>query len=116
MRPAHDRSSESRYAGRMHILIINFNLNDITRAEYEAVCAEVAPEFAAIPGLVSKKWLPNEASNTYGGVYLFENEQAMLDYQDSELFRSVAGNPAFVNASATPFEMLAAPSKVTGIS
>ena len=54
MRPTHDRSSESRYAGRMHILIINFNLNDITRSEYEAVCAEVAPEFAAIPGLVSK--------------------------------------------------------------
>ena len=99
----------------MHVLIINFNLNDITRAEYEIVCAEVAPEFAAIPGLISKKWLANEATNTYGGVYLFESEKAMHDYQQSELFKSVAGNPAFVNASATPFEMLAGPSKVTGV-
>ena len=99
----------------MHILIINFNLNDITHAEYETVCAEVAPEFAAIPGLVSKMWLANEATNTYGGVYLFENEQAMHEYQASELFKSVAGNPAFVNASATPFEMMAGPSKVTGV-
>ena len=100
----------------MHILIINFNLEGVTRSEYEAICDEVAPAFAAIPGLVCKHWLADEATNTYGGVYFFESEQAMLDYQNSELFRSVAGNPAFVNASATPFEMLVAPSKVTGIS
>lgn len=99
----------------MHILIINFNLNDITRAEYEAVCDEVAPEFAAIPGLISKKWLANETTNTYGGVYLFESEKALQDYLQSELFKSVSGNPAFTNASATPFEMLAGPSKVTGV-
>ena len=63
----------------MHILIINFNLHELPRADYEAVCDEVSEAFASIPGLVSKKWLANEETNTYGGVYLFEHRQAMLD-------------------------------------
>ena len=99
----------------MHILIINFNLNGIDRAQYESVCDEVAPAFAAVPGLLSKKWLADEATNTYGGVYLFKDKQAMLDYQQSELYSSVGSNPAFANVTAVDFEMLAAPSKVTGV-
>ena len=99
----------------MHILIINFNLNDLSRAQYEEVCDSLAETFAAVPGLVSKHWLANEETNTYGGVYLFENEQAMHDYQASELFKSVAGNPALVNATVTDFELMAGPSKVTGV-
>ncbi|MCH2144903.1 MAG: YdhR family protein [Phycisphaerales bacterium] len=97
----------------MHILIINFNLEGITRAEYESVCDEVAPAFAAIPGLVCKHWLADEATNTYGGVYLFESEQALQDYQASELFAQVAGNPAFANCTARAFGRLEGPSAVT---
>ena len=88
----------------MHILIINFQLNGINRDQYEAVCNEVAEAFAAVPGLVSKKWLANEEDNTYGGVYLFENRQAMLDYQASELFRGFFdGFPSFFAVSSTVF-------------
>ncbi|MCH2134657.1 MAG: YdhR family protein [Phycisphaerales bacterium] len=100
----------------MHILIINFNLNDISRTDYEAVCDEVAEAFAGIPGLVSKKWLANDDTNTYGGVYLFESRQAMQDYTNSELFASLGSNPAFANITITDFEMLPGPSRVTGVS
>ena len=100
----------------MHILIVNFELNGITRAEYENICTEVAGAFAAVPGLISKKWLANEEANTYGGVYLFKDKQAMLDYQHSELYKSIGSNPAFANARATDFELLVDPSKVTGVS
>ena len=99
----------------MHILIINFNLHELPRADYEAVCDEVSEAFASIPGLVSKKWLANEETNTYGGVYLFEDRQAMLDYQASELYNSLGENPAFANITATDFELLAGPSSVTGV-
>ena len=99
----------------MHILIINFNLNDLARPEYEAVCDEVSEAFATIPGLISKKWLANEQMNTYGGVYLWENRQAMLEYKESELFNSLGSNPAFVNITVTDFELLTGPSKVTGV-
>ena len=97
----------------MHILIINFNLHELPRADYEAVCDEVSEAFASIPGLVSKKWLANEETNTYGGVYLWESKQAMLDYKNSEVFAALGQNPAFVELSVTDFEMLPGPSKVT---
>ena len=38
----------------MHIQVINFNLDGITRAEYEAVCDELARAFSELPGLISK--------------------------------------------------------------
>ena len=99
----------------MHILIINFNIEGITRAQFEEACGGLAPTFAAIPGLITKQWLANEETNTYGGVYLFANKQAMVDYKASEVFGGVANNPAFTNVTATDFELLAGPSKVTGI-
>ena len=41
----------------MQALIINFNLDGITRSDYEGLCTELAPAFAAVPGLISKHWL-----------------------------------------------------------
>ena len=100
----------------MHILIINFNLHELSRDVYEGVCNELASVFAAVPGLLTKAWLANEETNTYGGVYLFNDRQAMLDYKESELFKSLGENPAFDNISITDFELLAGPSKITGVS
>ena len=57
----------------------------------------------------------NEETNTYGGVYLWQDRQAMLDYKASEIFNKVSTNPKFTNVTATDFELLAGPSKVTGI-
>ena len=107
---------QGSYRLPMHILIINFSIEGITRAQYEEACGGLASAFAAVPGLVTKQWLANEGTNTYGGVYLFSDKQAMVDYQASELFAGVASNPAFTNVSATDFELLSGPSKVTGIS
>ena len=100
----------------MHCLIINFQIQGITHEQYSESCDGLAATFAAIPGLISKHWLANEATNTYGGVYLFDDEAAMQAYKSSELFSQVANNPAFTNATATDFAILAGPSKVTGVS
>ena len=97
----------------MHIQIINFNLSGISRSEYEAAAAEAAQPISEMPGLISKRWLANEETNTYGGVYLWESKQAMLDYKNSEVFAALGQNPAFVELSVTDFEMLPGPSKVT---
>jgi len=99
-----------------HIMIVNFNLEGITQDQYEEVCAEVAPAFAAIEGLVSKHWLANAETNTYGGVYVWENKEAMVAFQGSEMFAQVGSNPAFANITVTDFAVLAGPSSVTGVS
>ena len=97
----------------MHIQIINFNLDGINRDEYETACQGVAGDFASLPGLISKHWLANEENNTYGGVYIWENKEAMQSYLESDLFRSVSTNPAFLNAESKDFEVIADLSEIT---
>ena len=97
----------------MHIQVVNFNLEDISRAEYESVCNELAGAFAALPGLVSKHWLADEKNNTYGGVYIWENREAYDAFVNSELFAGVGSNPALVNISSKDFDVIEAPSRVT---
>ena len=55
----------------MHIQIINFNLSRNSRSKYEAAAAEAAQPISEMPGLISKRWLANEETNTYGGVYFW---------------------------------------------
>ena len=97
----------------MHILIINFNLNNLTHDEYQSICNDVANDFASIPGLISKKWLANKELNTYGGIYLWKNKASMDDYINSELYKSLKDNPCFDNVIARDFDMLSEPSKTT---
>ncbi len=52
----------------MELLIINFELAGITETGYRNVCDQIAPAFAAVPGLASKVWLADAANGVYGGV------------------------------------------------
>jgi quinol monooxygenase YgiN len=97
----------------MHIQIINFHLSDLGEAEYRALCDEIAPAFADVPGLISKVWLANPGTGTYGGVYTWEDRQAMDEYSKSELFRGVAANPSFADVTSADFGVLASPTAVT---
>ena len=97
----------------MHIQVINFNLEGINRAEYEAVCDELAGAFAALPGLISKHWLADEENNTYGGVYIWETRDAYEAYLNSELFAVVAANQALVNIVSKDFDVIEGPTRVT---
>ena len=97
----------------MHIQIINFNLDGISRNEYEQVCNDLAQTFADVPGLVSKHWLANDDTNTYGGVYIFESKAAYEAFIGSELFAAVGGNPALVNVSSKDFGVIEGPTRIT---
>lgn len=97
----------------MHVLIVTFELNGLSAEAYAAHCARVAPRFAALPGLISKSWLADEATNTYGGVYLWEDRADLEAYLDSELFRGLLANPAFANVTATTFATLPEPTART---
>ncbi|MDP6750917.1 MAG: YdhR family protein [Candidatus Poribacteria bacterium] len=97
----------------MHIQVINFNLEGITRTEYEAVCDELAGAFAALPGLISKHWLADEQNNTYGGVYIWETQDAYQGFIDSELFAGVGANPALTNITSRDFDVIEGPTRVT---
>ena len=97
----------------MHIQMINFQLSGVTEAEYVALCDELAPAFAAVPGLVRKVWLANSDTGTYGGVYVWRDRQAMEDFIKTELFESVEKHPALTAITSRDFGVLEGPTKVT---
>lgn len=68
----------------MEILIVNFRPEGMREAEYYRLCAGVAPAFAQVPGLISKVWLANSATNSYGGVYTFRDRGAQEDFVSSD--------------------------------
>ncbi len=98
----------------MHIQIINFNLKDLSEEDYQAACEEqFALAFADVPGLISKVWLANSETNTYGGVYTWRDRQAMVEFTKSGLFNAVASHLNFANIVSTDFGVLEAATEVT---
>ncbi|MGE0028059.1 MAG: YdhR family protein [Thermoleophilia bacterium] len=97
----------------MHVLIINFHLADMTEDAYRAASAELAPAFARVPGLLAKLWLHEDASATYGGVYLFRDRQAVEAYLASDLLAGVAASPNFVDITSRDFAVYEDLSRVT---
>ena len=97
----------------MRILVVNFNLAGVNEQQYEGLCDQIAPAFAAVPGLVSKTWIKNAASGTYGGVYLFRDGEALDQFRRSDLFKGVQSHPNLANVTAMDFEVQEAPTRVT---
>ena len=97
----------------MYIQIVNFNLKDMSHQEFETLCDQLAPVIAEIPGLVSKVWLADQDTNTYGGVYTFQNKPAWEAYTQSEVFANVCNHPSFTNIVAHDFDILEGPTEVT---
>jgi len=87
------------------ILQLNFKFN-VSRAEYEGAVGPLVNDFAAVPGLRWKVWLINEAESEAGGIYLFENEQALQEYLEGPLAAGVKGHPALSDMSAKVFGVM----------
>ena len=97
----------------MQILIVNFNLDGLSEEEFASSCDELAPAFAAVPGLASKVWLADHADGIFGGVYAFESEESVDDFLRSDLFVGVGSTPGLVNISVRRFGVLEGPTRVT---
>lgn len=97
----------------MHVQVVTFQLKGISREQYEALCDQVAPAIASLPGLISKLWLADTATNTYGGVYHWQDRAAMEGFLQSDVFRAVATNPNLADIKSRDFGTLEAPGAVT---
>lgn len=97
----------------MHIQIINLHLKDLSDSDYRQACEGLAPVFADVPGLISKVWLADEATNTYGGIYTWVDRPAMAAFASSDLFKAIASNRNFVDITSCDFTVLAGPTSVT---
>jgi len=96
----------------MYIRIVTFGLN-IPDDAYTAHAAEIATGFTAWPGLVSKWWLADAASGTFGGVYLFASQQDADRSRQTDLFRGMFTNPGLKDVTVREYDVLESPTAIT---
>ena len=97
----------------MHIRIVTFGLT-IAADDYAAHALHIAREFTAWPGLLGKWWLGDTASGTFGGVYLFASQHDADRSRETDLFRGMFTNPALKDVTVREFDVLDAPTAITG--
>ncbi len=93
------------------ILQVNFIFSG-SRAEYEAASLPNAAPIAAVPGLIWKIWLMNEAAHEAGGAYLFDDETAAQGFAQ-QLEAMLRGAPSFSNISIKQFGVIEALTAIT---
>lgn len=97
----------------MHVQVVTFGLNGITEDEYHEACGDETATFAALPGLVSKTWLRNAETNSYGGMYLWRDRESCEQYKAGEVFKSIQSDPTLGNVTSQDFEVFEDLSKAT---
>jgi len=97
----------------MYMQVITFQLTGMDDTGFRSLCDELAPAWAGIPGLISKVWLTDPTTGTYGGIYTWETQSAYEAFLQSDYFHAVATHPNFVNAKSQGFGVLEAPTRIT---
>ena len=62
---------------------------DLAPAELERRLLERRPRFREVPGLVQKFYGREEATGAVCGVYFFEDQQALVNFRESELAKTI---------------------------
>ena len=96
-----------------HIQIVTFRLAGLNRDDYAAHCEAVAPRFTQIDGLRAKAWIADARTNTYGGIYAWESEEAMEAYVRGPVFGALQSNPLLAAVSSRDFTVMEQPTRIT---
>jgi hypothetical protein len=97
----------------MYARIVTFRLDGLTPAEYRDHAATLAPAFTTWPGLLAKVWIADDDAATFGGIYLFADRESADRSRDTDLYRSMATNPAFADLSVREYDVLDEPTAIT---
>jgi len=65
-----------------------------------AKAKERAPEFEAIPGLLQKYYVKIDNQGNYGGVYIWDSQESLLKFKDSDLAKSIPAAYQVIEAPA----------------
>ncbi len=97
----------------MHVSLFEYRLTGISGEEWAAACVEqLAPAFAALPGLVSKIWL-RSPEGTYGGVYVWEDEESLRAFLAGDLGAALAAHPHITDLTVRDWSVDEAPTAIT---
>jgi len=94
------------------ILQINLKCKD-PKADFAEAYLPAAQTIADVKGLIWKVWVMNEAENTAGGIYLFEDGASVKAYLEGPIVDAVMKNEALSDKEAKVFDVLDKHSKIT---
>jgi len=87
----------------MHAQVVTFGLNGITEEQFHEASAADAPTFASLPGLLAKFWLRDPETNTYGGVYIWADQESYEGYVKGEIFNAITADGHLKNVESHDF-------------
>jgi hypothetical protein len=87
----------------MHAQVITFGLSGMTEEQYREACGADAQTFANLPGLLAKIWLRNPETNTYGGLYLWADQESYERYIKGEVFNAIKADQNLENVESRDF-------------
>ena len=87
----------------MHAQVITFGLNGITEEQFREACGADAPTFANLPGLLAKIWLRDPETNTYGGLYLWADQETYERYIKGEVFNAIKADQHLKDVESRDF-------------
>ena len=61
----------------------------LSEEELLKIAREREPQFKVIPGLLQKYYIKTDQPGQYGGVYIWDSKESMLEYKNSELAASI---------------------------
>ena len=73
----------------MFVQFVQFETT-LTEREVLKVAEERAPDFRALPSLVQKFYLKSTKRNHYGGFYIWDSAEAIAEFRQSELAKTIA--------------------------
>lgn len=87
----------------MHAQVITFGLNGVTEEQFHEASGALTETFANLPGLLGKFWLRDQETNTYGGLYIWADQEAYEVYIKGEVFNAIKTDPNLKNVESRDF-------------
>jgi heme-degrading monooxygenase HmoA len=72
------------------MLIVRGLKSGLPRAEFERRYKERLPQFRDVKGLVQKYYSYDESTGEWAGIYLWDSEESLAEYLESDLRKSIA--------------------------
>ena len=93
------KSEEASSHENMMVLLVNYELEDMSLEDHAKLGSEVAPNFKPenVDGLIGKTFIGDVDAGVFGGVYYFKSNESVDTYLDSELWKGVVAHPNLVN-------------------
>ena len=99
------------------VLIVNYQLENMTLEEHAELGAAVAPNFTSenIAGLVGKSFIGDTARGVFGGVYYFADHESVKKYLESDLWKGIVAHPNLVKFTTNVFRAFDGTEMANGI-